>query len=222
MGGLLMLTNVFDGFLAKSTNQKGINNMQQFTQPFDFSTFCIRGQDVDFEAEIHSELWLRADFKFGFASLKKGQRIAAENWVRTIGRTKHAFFAVANHFVEAPEMVTADDLLVTEVIFKTPEMSDLQTYKYDGFDEPSWNCWLSTLALRFGYTSYLNPETVELDEYWAFDPAFSAAHDSAWARRNRDWTRQKLEADIRADTGHPCKLPPITWDSPAYRASLCR
>ncbi len=194
--------------------------MTQFSQAFDFSTFCLRGQDIDYETDLGGEVFVRADFKFGFASLKKGQRIAAQNWVRTIGRTKHAFFAVANHFVEAPEMVTADDLTVTEIIYRTPEMPDFKTHKYHGFDEPSWNQFLSILAVRFGYYNYLNNDVAEFDDYWSFDPVFAAAHDSAWAKRNRDWSRQKLEADLRVSTGHPCILPQNTQTSADYRAIL--
>lgn len=176
-----------------------IRNEEYLRQPTDFSGFSIRGQDIDFECDWGGKIFLRADWKHKGGSLSGGQRHAATNWLSAIGETRHAYFAIAEHEVESPKTITADDLTVCFVMFKTPSMKRHTSVRYDEDHRISWNLFTGSLALRYAFYGQLTDHAC-FDEEWWLDPALAAAHDTDFARQNREAERLKMQDFLNHST----------------------
>ena len=203
MGGLCMTDFIRnEGFLRQVT---------------DFSGFAVRGQDVDFECDWGGKVFLRGDWKYTGGKLSGGQSIAAKHWVEAIGESHHAYFAIAEHAVPFPDTITAKDLTVRCVMFRTPEMSRALVVSYDDTYRPSWNLFVASLAQRYGYYGQMTPHAC-FDEEWFLDPVLSAAHDTPLGMQNRAVERTKLQDDLNRTTLYDdWVLPPDYRSSEGYR-----
>ena len=185
-----------------------IRNLDYLRQVTDFSSFAVRGQDIDFEVDLAGKVFIRADWKYGQGELSWGQEIAALHWASAVGKENHAFFAVVNHEVDCPAVITAADLKkVKTVYYRTPEMPRPVVFTYPDGDEPTWNGFVATLLLRFGLYSYMVGQP-EVYRDWYLDPIFSAAHDSNYGRWTRKDNARKLSDRLTKETGVLWKLPP--------------
>lgn len=192
---------------------KDIAHLRQVT---DFSGFAVRGQDVDFEVDLAGRVFIRADWKFGEGWLSHGQEIAALHWAAAVGKEHHAFFAVVNHEVDSPGIITASDLkTVKTVYYRTPAMSRTAVHNYPDGQEPTWNCFVATLLWRFGLWRYLVGQP-EMDADWFLDPVICAANDSKYAMWTRRENARKLSEELTRLTGLTV-IPPDLKPSEEHR-----
>lgn len=183
-----------------------IRHPERLRQITDFSTFPLRGGDVDFETELTAGVVVRGEWKFEDAKLSGGQSQASYNWVNRTGQVAHAFLVVATHSVPTTEPITGEDLLVKTVLFRFPSMSRAIAVFYDEVHRPDLNKFLGALAHRYGFFRYWT-EHAEIDPLWFFDPVLCAVHDSQLAQRNREQNRAILEKSLNTD-------PTLTWVVP--------
>ena len=194
-----------------------IRHPHRLRQITDFSTFAIRGSDVDWEAEITSDIIIRGEWKFGSTPVSGGQFRSAQNWVHRIGQTTHAFYVVATHEVPASEPITGQDLLVKAVLFRLPSMSRAVTVYYDEGHRPPFNMFLGSMVKCYGQFRYWTDQA-ELDPVWFFDPVLCAAYDSPLAQQKREKNRADLEAELnKIPLLYPTVLPPDLRTSEQHR-----
>lgn len=172
-----------------------ISHPDRLRQITDFSTFALRGSDVDFETELTADVVIRGEWKFRDKSLSRGQATLSQNWLNRAGQVSHAFFIVATHEVPASEPITAPDLTVERVGFRLPHMSRAVTVMYDDRYQPTLNLFLGELAKRYGLYRFWTEHPLVTD-LWFLDPVLCAAHDSPLARQNREKNRAELEASL--------------------------
>lgn len=184
-----------------------IRHPERLRQITDFSTFALRGSDVDYETELTENVVVRGEWKFGDKALSRGQAILSHNWVKRTGQVSHAYFVVATHQVPASEPITAEDLTVKRVAFRLPHMSRAVIVMYDERYQPPLNLFLGELAKRYGHYRFLTEHAL-LSDLWFLDPVLCAAHDSQLGQENREKNRAELEATLNA-------LNPISWVLPA-------
>lgn len=181
----------------KKLNQTGIiRNMAYYNQRFAFNEFALQAQDIDMEIDLDGQAFIRAEFKYGDNPVPMGQQIAAKHWCRAVGVKKSAFFVVARHTVAAPEEVPTEALQIDTVYWKTPNMVDYDYHRYNGYDVPSFNQFLTTIAVCYGLYRYLDYDKAEMDRYWPYDKAFSAAWDCSQAQQLRNVATKKLLNDL--------------------------
>jgi hypothetical protein len=194
-----------------------IRHPERLRQITDFSSFAIRGSDIDFEAEITSDVVVRGEWKFGETPLSGGQSHSAQNWVNRMGVTTYAFYVIASHNVPASEPILAHDLFVKAVLFRTPEMSRAMVVRYDEQHRPQLNPFLSTLAIRFGQDRYINMLYLDHLPLWFFDPVLSAAHDAPLAVQKREKDRLAFQEEFNRNNGLSLSFPPQTIPSEEHR-----
>lgn len=179
-----------------------IRHPDRLRQIIDFSTFAVRASDVDFEAEITSDIIVRGEAKFGDAPLSGGQLRSAQNWVSRMGQTTHAFWILTIHDVPASQPITGQDLLVKAVLFRLPSMSRAVTLVYDSNHRPPLNLFFGSLVKCYGQFRYWT-DHAELDPVWFFDPALCAAYDSPLAQQQREKNRDPSSLpDLRSSEQH--------------------
>lgn len=184
-----------------------IRHPDRLRQIIDFSTFAVRASDVDFEAEITSDIVVRGEAKFGDTSLSGGQFRSAQNWVERMGQTTHAFYVVATHDVPASQPITAQNLIVKAVLFRLPSMSRAMTLYYDYDHRPLINMFLGGLVRSYGQFRYLCNE-LEADPLWFFDPLLCAAYDSPLAQEQRERNHVAAEQQLNQFSSNgPLVLP---------------
>ena len=171
---------------TKLTQTGVIKNMAYYSQRIAFNQFPCQAQDLDLECDFNGEAFIRAEFKFGTSPVPMGQQIAAKNWCRAVGVKKSAFFVVARHTIDAPEEVPTEALQIDCVYWKTPDMQDYAFHRYNGYDVPTFNQFLTTIAVQYGLYRYLDLKKAEIDRWWPFDPVFAAAHDCKQAQALRE------------------------------------
>lgn len=176
-----------------------IRHPDRLRQIIDFSTFAVRASDVDFEAEITSDIVIRGEAKFGDTPLSGGQLRSAQNWVDRMGQTAHAFYVVATHDVPASEPITGQDLLVKAALFRLPSMSRAITVYYDIHHRHPFNMLVGSMVKCYGQFPY-STDKAELDPVWFFDPLLCAAYDSPLAQQKRETNRAELERQLNADS----------------------
>lgn len=172
-----------------------IRHPDRLRQICDFSTFAVRGADIDWEAEITSDIVVRGEWKFGNAPLSGGQFRAALNWVDRMGVTTHAFYIVATHEVPTSQPITAQDLVVKSVVFRLPSMSRAMTVCYHEDHRPDLNTFMGSLVKCYFLFQYWN-EQAEISDVWFFDPVLCAAYDSPLAQQKREKKLTELEAEM--------------------------
>lgn len=88
-----------------SAQQDTIKNIDHLRQVTDFSSFAVRGQDIDWECDLagkslHS--WrLEIRGRLPLHRLKKSPLSTGP-----VSKTAHAFFAVVQHEVDSPDIIT--------------------------------------------------------------------------------------------------------------------
>ena len=172
-----------------------IRHPDRLRQICDFSTFAVRGADIDWEAEITSDIVVRGEWKFGNAPLSAGQLRAARNWVDRMGVTTHAFYLVATHEVPVSQPITAQDLTVKSGIFRLPGMSQAMTVYHDEDHRLAFSTFIGSLVKCYGQFDYCSRKP-EISPVWFFDPVLCAAYDSQLAQQKREKNRAELGATL--------------------------
>lgn len=182
--------------INKLTAYGVIRNMNYYRQRFAFETFPLKASDVDMEIDLSGEAFIRAEFKFGDAIVPTAQQIAAKNWCRAVGTRKSAFFIIARHNVAHTEDVPTEALEIDCVFWKTPDMKDYDFHRYNGYDNPTFNQFLTTIAVDYGLYQYLDYDKAEMDIYWPYDKVFASAWDCKQAQALREVANRKMFADL--------------------------
>jgi hypothetical protein len=173
-----------------------IRNMNYYRQRFAFETFPLKASDVDMEVDLSGEAFIRAEFKHGNSPVPMAQQIAAKSWCRAVGAKKSAFFVVARHEVQHTEDVPTEALEVDSVYWKTPDMQDYNFHRYNGYDNPTFNQFLTTIAVNYGLYHYLDYDKAAMDRYWPYDKVFASAWDCQQAQALREVANKKMFAGI--------------------------